>query len=60
MKIRSTNFLAEAMHKGYEKVIDHIKDEGFSNIRACLKKNNNLEIDNEVALFNVSFFLTHI
>jgi hypothetical protein len=50
----------EALHKGYEKVVDNLLAEGFSNIRACLKMNNHLEIDNEVALFNVSFFVSHM
>ena len=55
-----TNVLVEAMHCGFENMIDYIFSEGFSNIRAILKVNNNLEIDNEVALFNTSYFLTHI
>ena len=57
---QKTNIMIEAMNQGYEKVVDYIIGEGFSNIRACFKKNNHLEIDNEVPLFNVEFFLVHL
>lgn len=59
-KPRKTNVLIEAMHCGFEQMIDYIFSESFSNIRAIVKRNNQLEIENEVALFNISYFLTHI
>lgn len=48
------------MHRGFMKMVEFIFSEGYTNIRAILKKNNNLEIENEVASFNVSFFITHM
>jgi hypothetical protein len=48
------------MHRGFEKIIDFIFSEGFSNVRSCLKSNNKLEIENEVSAFNISFFQTHL
>ena len=59
-KFRKTNILVEAMHRGFMKMVEFIFSEGYTNIRAILKKNNNLEIENEVASFNVSFFITHM
>jgi len=40
--------------------VDFIFSEGFSNVRSALKLNNPLEIENEVAAFNVSFFKTNM
>ena len=59
-KPRQTNVLIEAMHRGFVTVVDYIFREGFTNIRAILKKNNQLEIENEVAQLNVSYFVTLI
>jgi hypothetical protein len=57
---RKSNIFLESLHRGFEKVVDHLLAEGFSNIRSSLKLNNHLEIDNEVALFDVSFFIAQM
>lgn len=57
-KPRSTNVLLEMLHRGFSTVTDYIFTEGYSNVRAVLKKKNSLELENEVAQFNVSFFIT--
>jgi hypothetical protein len=59
-KARKTNVLAEALHRGFDKAVDFIFSEGFSNVRSALKLNNPLEIENQVAVFNISFFKTHL
>lgn len=56
VKTRKTNILVEALNRGLNEVSEYIWGEGLSNIRAALKKNNQLEIENEVSQFNVSFF----
>ena len=48
------------MHRGFDKIVDFIFSEGFSNVRSAMKLNNPLEIENEVAAFNVSFFKTNM
>lgn len=53
---RKANVLVEALSRGSTKVFDYILSEGFSNIRAALKRNNQLEIENEVSQFNVQFY----
>ena len=59
-KARRTNVLVEAMHRGFDKIVDFIFSEGFSNVRCAIKLNNPLEIENEVAVFNISFFKTNM
>ena len=59
-KARRTNILVEAMHRGFDKIVDFIFSEGFSNVRSAMKLNNPLEIENEVAAFNISFFKTNM
>ena len=59
-KPRRTNILVEAMHRGFDKIVDFIFSEGFSNVRSAMKLNNPLEIENEVAVFNISFFKTNM
>lgn len=59
-KGRKTNVLVEAMHRGFDKMVDFIFSEGFSNVRSAMKLNNPLEIENEVAQFNISFFKTNM
>ena len=59
-KARKTNILVEAMHRGFDKIVDFIFSEGFSNVRSAMKLNNPLEIENEVAVFNISFFKTNM
>lgn len=57
---RETNVLIEAFHRGFDSIIDYVFSEGYSNIRAVLKKSNPLEIENQVPPFDTSFFLTHL
>ena len=59
-KERRTNILEEAMHRGFSSMIDYIFNEGFSNVRAVLRKKNSLEIENEITHLTVSFFITHM
>jgi hypothetical protein len=59
-KPRRSNILVEAMHRGFDKIVDFIFSEGFSNVRSAMKLNNPLEIENEVAVFNISFFKTNM
>ena len=59
-KPRPSNILLESMHRGFEPIIDYLFNEGFSNIRAILKKKNHLEIEPEDSEFEISFFLVHM
>lgn len=44
-----TNVLKEALNHGFEKMVEYIFAEGFTNIRALLKVNNCFEFENEVS-----------
>jgi hypothetical protein len=46
---RKSNVLVEALNRNFKIMYEHILTEGYSNVRAVLKRNNRLEIENEVA-----------
>ena len=56
---KATNFVVEVLSTNYENVIDYLFLESFCNIRAALKLNNQLEIDNVPSNFNLECFFAH-
>lgn len=55
-----TNALIDSLNAGLTGILDYAYNDGFINIRAVLKKNNVLEIENEIAQLNLTFFKSHL
>ncbi len=57
---KKTNALIDSLNAGLIGILDYAYNDGFINIRAVLKKNNVLEIENEIAQLNLTFFKSHL